>query len=146
VTLREHMRFTKDDANDVVEAAFDLTLKTPEDADEWARCVSTMLLSYGQKVWLLIDLSGLKVRPTASAAFGKRRAEVLEKFAHASVRFGGDPWTVVSINTSAALHHTHGNVFSTRDEALRFLLSLRDQLHDELALAKTALATPRPDR
>jgi hypothetical protein len=105
-----------------------------------------MLLSYGQKVWLLIDLSGLKVRPTASAAFGKQRAEVLEKYAHASVRFGGDPWTIVSINTSAALHHTHGNVFSTRDEALRFLLSLRAQLHDELALTKTALATPRPDR
>lgn len=126
------MRFLHDSALDVVESISDqVVLNSPADVDEWATHVSDALAGFGKKVWLLINLDGLVVRPTASAAFGKRRAEVLQRFARASVRYGGDPWTLVSISTSAERHHTHGNVFATREEALRFLLALRDELEPQ---------------
>lgn len=132
--MRDRLRFLHDAALDVVESFSDqIVLNSAADVDEWASHVSEALAQYGKKVWLLINLDGLVVRPTASASFGKRRAEVLQRFACASVRYGGDPWTLVSITTSAARHDTHGNVFPTRDEALRFLLALRDELEPQHA-------------
>jgi hypothetical protein len=124
--VREKMRFVQLPDIDVVEALFDdCVLKSPEDAQTWADTVSSIMSAYPGKVWLLINLDGLIVRPSASVAFGKLRADVLGRFAHASVRYGGDPWTLVSINTSAVVHQTHGNVHRTRDAALAELLTLR---------------------
>ena len=124
--MRDKIRFTEDQELDIVEAHFDgLVLTSPAEAEYWARHVSAMLGDFGRKLWLLIDLEGLIVRPPASAAFGRLRADVLQRHAHASVRYGADPWTRVSIKTSAVVHQTHGNVFATREEALRCLLDLR---------------------
>jgi hypothetical protein len=124
--VKDRMRFFRHEQMNVVEAVFDACiLKDDVDAQTWAETVHELLAAYGDKVWLLINLDGLVVRPNASAQFGKLRADVLGRHAHASVRYGGDPWTLVSIHTSADAHGTHGAVYRTREEALDALLQLR---------------------
>lgn len=117
-------RFQHHPDTDVVEAFFeDVVLSSPEDVAHWDRDVRQQLGGYGRKVRLLISLDGLVVKPAATAIFGETRARVLAEFAIASVRYGGDGWTRMSIHTSAVRHQTHGEVFPDRATALRALLA-----------------------
>jgi hypothetical protein len=124
------MRFTpvflSSPGRKVVEARFrDVLLHDASDADEWARRVDVELRRFGGQVDLLIDLEGLKVRPPASRRFGEVRARILSTHARHSVRFGPDPWTATSVNTSRVLHGAEANIFASRAEALAALLELR---------------------
>lgn len=108
---------------DIVESFFvDVVLAGPDDVERWEREIGA-LLTPGAPHRLLIDLDGLVVKPAAAGAFGEARARVLARYARCSARYGGDGWTRMSIHTSAIRQNTHGEVFETRDEALRYLRS-----------------------
>ena len=120
------LRFQHHPFDDVVETFFDdVVLAAVEDVKRWEEDVRLQLASYGRKVLLLICLDGLVVKPAAAAAFGVARSAVLAEFAIASTRYGGDGWTRMSIHTSAVRYHTHGDVFPSRDTALKALLAQR---------------------
>jgi hypothetical protein len=122
------MRFDYDSANDVVSASFsDCVLNEKADVDRWEREVSRRLGTFGRKVDLLIDLSGLTVKPAVSALFGEARARVLSRYALRSFRYGADRSTRTSIFTSAAIYGAEANVFDTRDSALGALLEARKE-------------------
>lgn len=122
------IRFTYLPDMDAVLAEFDdVELNTPADAARWAREVDVRLGSFGHKVDLLINLDGLRVKPAASAEFGRRRAEVLAKHAKSSYRFGGDRHTVTSIFTSSVLAGAATNVCASYEEALAALRSDRKE-------------------
>jgi hypothetical protein len=113
------MSFTYQAAHDVVLARFDgVELTTSIDAARWAAEVDEKLGAFGRKVTLIIDLTGLVVRPTAAAEFGRLRAEVLAKHSTTSYRFGGDRATVTSVYTSAVIHHADANHFASYEAAL----------------------------
>lgn len=129
--MRARMHFVHNATLDIVESTSGgIVLASPDEVGMWARLADEMLGAFGKKVWLLIDLRGLAVRPPASAAFGIARARLLERHVFASVRFGADPWTGVAVNVSALVHQTHGNVFDTREQALACLLDLRRVMTD----------------
>jgi hypothetical protein len=116
--LREH---------DAVLARFDdVELVTPADAARWAKEVEAKLEGYGRKVYLLIDLGGLVVKPTAAREFGRLRADVLAKYAHASFRFGGDRPTITTVYTSSVLHNAAANHHASFEDALAALKRERD--------------------
>lgn len=120
------LRFQHHPFDDVIEAFFDdVTLANVEDVNRWEGDVRLQLASYGRKVLLLICLDGLVVKPSVTAAFGVARSSVLADHAIASVRYGGDGWTRMSIHTSAVRYHTHGDVFPSRETALTALLAQR---------------------
>src|SRR5688500_12288491 len=102
------MRFTvvpTPDAPKLVEAQFrDVVLHDAADADECAKRADAGRGRFGERVDLLSDLEGLRVRPGASRRFGEARARVLAAHAHDSARYGPDRWTATSVNTSRVLH------------------------------------------
>jgi hypothetical protein len=104
-----------------------IVLENDADVRAWAREVERAIagLRLGRRVPLLIDLGGLHVRPRASIAFGRTRSELLAKYTTASVRYGADAWTKVSIETSRVLHGSDANLCSTREEAIACLQVLR---------------------
>jgi len=120
------IRFRYVAEDDAVLAEFEnVEIQTREDADRWAREVDVRLRSFGRKVDLLINLDGLQVKPAASRDFGRRRAEVLEKYARSSYRFGGDRPTLTSVLTSAVIEQTDANVYGSFAAARNALLSAR---------------------
>lgn len=111
--------FTYQAAHDVVLARFEgVELNSSADAARWAVEVDEKLRVFGRKVTLVIDLTGLVVRPTAAAEFGRLRAEVLAKHSTSSYRFGGDRATVTSVYTSSVIHHADANHYASYDAAI----------------------------
>jgi len=120
------MEFHHDVENDVVTAHFEnCVLETPDDALLWQDEVGKELARFGRKVDLLINLDGLIVRFPAGRAFGRARAEVLERFAIHSFRYGGDEMTRTFVNTSGMITGAEVNAFANREDALSALLELR---------------------
>jgi hypothetical protein len=113
------MRFTHLEADDVVLAEFEnVELATNADVTRWANEVGRRLVAFGRKVDLLINLDGLRVKAAASREFGRRRAEVLQRYTSRSFRFGGDRSTVTSVLTSAVIERAPDNVHGSYEEAL----------------------------
>ncbi len=120
------MRFEYDPAIDAVHASFtDCVLATPKDVTRWEREVSADLSYLGRRVDLLIDMTGLIVKPAVSLLFGEARARVLGTYAIHSFRYGADRTTRISVLTSSAIHGVDANVFATRAEAIAALLESR---------------------
>jgi hypothetical protein len=120
------MRFEYDGALDAVHASFtDCVLNERKDVERWEREVSRRLDTFGRRVDLLIDLTGLLVKASASAAFGEARSRVLEKYAIRSFRYGADRSTRTSVYTSAAIHGAAANVHPTREAAIAALIEAR---------------------
>ena len=120
------MEFHHDVSNDVVTAHFEnCVLETADDALRWQAEVEKELARFGRKVDLLINLDGLIVRFAAGRAFGRARAEVLERFAIHSFRYGGDETTRTFVNTSGMITGAEVNAFSNREQAMAALLELR---------------------
>lgn len=113
------LTFTHLPAHDAVHARFEnVELVTPADALRWSKETSAKLEPFGRKMYLIIDLAGLVVKPTAAKEFGRLRAEVLAKYAVASYRYGGDRATVTTVYTSAVLHNAAANHYGSFDEAI----------------------------
>lgn len=122
------MSFRHDTIYDVVEARFEgVELLGEADVLRWKHEVERHLSAFGKKVYLLIDLRGLMVRPAASTSFGRHRTEVLQRFTEMSFRYNGDLRTRASVSTSHALYNAPSNMYGTREEALAALLSARRQ-------------------
>lgn len=120
------MEFHHDVENDVVTANFSgCVLETPADALRWQTEVESSLARFGRKVDLLINLDGLIVRMAAGRAFGRARAEVLEKYAIHSFRYGGDSTTRTFVSTSGMITGAEVNAFETREAAMTALMVLR---------------------
>ena len=69
------MRFEYDPAIDAMHASFtDCVLATPTEVTRWEREVSAELSHLGRRVDLLIDMTGLVVKPAVSLLFGEARA------------------------------------------------------------------------
>ena len=121
------IRFRYVAADDVVLAEFEnVNVETAADVARWEREVDERLASFGRKLDLIINLDGLKIHPRTSRDFGRARAQVLGKHAHASYRFGGDGPTRVSINTSSVLDQADANLYATYEEARAALLRDRE--------------------
>lgn len=111
-------RFSLDALNDCVVAEFDeVILKDEADVKQWGVDVRAKLAAYGRKVYLLIDLTGLIVKPGAASAFGRERALVLAQYTIHSYRYGGATSTKTAIFTSAVLHGADANVYLSRQKA-----------------------------
>ena len=122
------LTFTYLTEHDAVHARFEnVELVNAADATRWAKETSAKLESFGRKVYLLIDLAGLVVKPTAAKEFGRLRAEVLSKYALESYRYGGDRPTVTTVYTSSVLHNAAANHYGSFDEALAAMK--RDRVH-----------------
>lgn len=122
------MSFRHDTIYDVVEARFEgVELNGEADVLRWKLEVERHLSAFGKKVYLLIDLRGLMVRPAASLSFGRHRTEVLQRFTEMSFRYNGDLRTRASVSTSHTLYNAASNMYGTREEALAALLSTRRQ-------------------
>lgn len=120
------MRFEYDAAIDAVNASFtDCVLATGKDVERWEREVKARLATFGRRVDLLIDMSGLVVKATASVAFGEARTRVLSTFAIHSFRYGADRTTRISVLTSSAIHGVDANVYESREDAVKALLDSR---------------------
>lgn len=119
------MRFVwVDEKEGIVEALFSgFEMRTEGDVIRWRTAVERELSKFGRKVLLLINLDGLSVRPGAAKAFGNHRAEVLERFAIHSFRYGGDGSTKTTVFTTAVLAGAEANVYPTRAAALEALKS-----------------------
>ncbi len=117
------MRFVLlDEKRGIVEALFTgFELRTEADVARWKAGVERELARFGRKVMLLINLDGLSVRPGASKAFGLHRAQVLERFAVHSFRYGGDGSTKTTVFTTAVLSGAEANHYPTREAALEAL-------------------------
>ena len=113
------MTFTYLAEHDAVCARFEkVELVSAADALRWSTEVALKLGSFGRKVYLLIDLEGLIVKPTAARDFGRLRAEVLSKYALASYRYGGDRPTITTVYTSSVLHNAAANHYGSFEEAV----------------------------
>jgi hypothetical protein len=126
---RESLRFVVlDDKLGVVEALFSgFELRTEADVLRWKTSVERELARFGRRVTLLINLDGLSVRPAAAKAFGAHRAQVLERFALRSFRYGGDGTTKTTVFTTSVLSGAEANIHPSREEALPALMqSLAD--------------------
>jgi hypothetical protein len=122
------MRFQYDPSLDAVHASFtDCVLSTPKDVERWEREVKARLATFGRKVDLLIDMSGLIVKPAVSTLFGEARARVLRMYANRSFRYGADRSTRISVFTSSVIHQIDANVFATREEAIEALIQSRQR-------------------
>lgn len=122
------MRFEYDASLDAVHASFsDCVLSVPKDVERWEREVKARLATFGRRVDLLIDLSGLVVKSVVGSLFGEARARVLGTYANHSFRYGADRSTRISVLTSSAIHGVDANVFATRDEAINALIQSRRQ-------------------
>jgi hypothetical protein len=120
------VRFLYDVDLDAVHASFaNCVLADGRDVEQWEREVSRRLASFGRKVDLLIDLTGLMVKPSASAAFGEARTRTLERYTLRSFRYGADRSTRTSVFTSAAIHGAAANVYPTREAAVAALIAAR---------------------
>ena len=120
------MRFDYDVTIDAVHASFtDCVLSTAADVTRWEREVSLRLSTFSRRVDLIIDMSGLLVRPAVSALFGKARSRVLGTYSIHSFRYGADRATSISVLTSAAIHGVDANVCETRADAVAALLASR---------------------
>jgi hypothetical protein len=116
MSLKSH--FTYDALNDCVVAEFDeVILKDEADVGRWSTDVRAKLATFGRKVYLLIDLTGLIVKPGAAAPFGRERALILAQFTVHSYRYGGATSTKTAIFTSAVLHGADANVYLSRQKA-----------------------------
>lgn len=140
--------FTYDPVHDLVDASFrDVILETDEDVVLWRREVEKRFQRYGRPVDLIIDLEGLIVKPSAARAFGAHRAEVLAENTRVSYRFNGNPQTRTSIYTSSVIHGADANIYESRDDALKALLSNRESgtipNRTPLAPASQRAASPR---
>ena len=113
--------------HDAVLASFiGVELATLADVVRWVREVDIRMGTFGRKFDLLIDLTGLVVKPSAAAEFGRRRAEVLSKHTLSSFRFGGDRPTVTSVYTSSVLYKAAANHHATLDDAILALKKDRE--------------------
>ena len=105
--------------HDAVHARFEnVELVSAADAIRWSKEVAAKLEPYGRKVYLLIDLTGLVVKPTAAKEFGRLRAEVLAKYSVESYRYGGDRPTITTVYTSSVLHSAAANHYGSFDDAV----------------------------
>jgi len=121
------MEFHLDEQHDVVTAHFEsCVLEVPDDAVRWRTEVERHLSAFGRKLDLLINLDGLVVKLPAVRSFGEERSAVLAKYATRSFRYGGDPLTRSSINTSGMRTGADVNQYETREQALRALLASRE--------------------
>lgn len=131
--------------HDLVDASFrDVILETDEDVLCWRREVEKRFQRYGRPVDLIIDLEGLIVKPSAARSFGAHRAEVLAENTRVSYRFNGNPQTRTSIYTSAVIHGADANIYESREEALKALLSNREAgtIPNRTPLAPTSQRAP----
>lgn len=96
----------------------DVVLRTQREAEAWFQKVLELFEAHGSREYVLIGLDGLVVRSAAARRFGELRADVLSRWSRGSFRYGGDTFTQTYISTTSVLHHTDGDLFATRDEAL----------------------------
>ena len=120
------IRLTYEAEHDYVHAAFvNVVLHDEDDVERWRHDISARLATFGRQVDLIIDLTGLVVRPRAASLFGRLRGGVLKQYALHSFRYGGDGDTRTSIFTSSVLHKADANVHPTREKAVAALLAQR---------------------
>jgi hypothetical protein len=118
--------FDYDEQHDVVTATFeDCILNNALDVARWRTEVEGHLSKFPSKVDLLIDLNGLVVKYTAGRVFGRERSEVLMRYTRRSFRYGGDEMTRMFVSTSGVINGAAVNVYRSRDEAMKALLSDR---------------------
>ena len=127
--VRWSMFFWRDPLHDVVTMTFhDCVLETPEDATDFMRLVFAHIQRHKTPTDVLIDYSGLVVKPAAARQFGLERAEFGRRFVKRSYRFSvATTSSRTAIYTSSVLEGAHTNLYTTRDDALAALLAQRSK-------------------
>ncbi len=74
---------------------------------------------------LLVDMSGIVVKPAVATAWNATRARMAEKYIAKTYRFGGDRQTVTAVHLGQVLSNTDGTIYADRPAALAGLLADR---------------------
>jgi hypothetical protein len=121
------MFFWRDPLHDVVTMTFNhCVIETPEDATDFMRVVFAQIQRHKTPTDVLIDYSGLVIKPQAARQFGVERAEFARRFVKRSYRFSVTTTSSkTAIYTSSVLAGAETNVYFAREEALAALLAQR---------------------
>lgn len=125
--VRWRMLFWHDPAHDVVTMTHqNCVLETPEDATDFMRVVFSHIERHKTPADVLIDYTGLIVKPAAARQFGLERAEFGRRFIKRSYRFNVNTTSSRTvIYTSSVLAGAQTNMYATREDALAALLAQR---------------------
>jgi hypothetical protein len=76
---------------------------------------------------LLVDMSGLVVKPTVATAWNAARGYMVQRYLRNTYRFGGERRTTTAVHLGHVLQRVDGTIYASREEALAALLADRAQ-------------------
>jgi len=102
-------------------------LETEEEVEAWKRHLFSQLEAVGAKVYLLIDIGGLRISPAVSSLYGEIAKEVTERFTLGVVRYTSIPsrLTTATVQIEAAANLFSSNIRPDRESAEKALAEMR---------------------
>jgi hypothetical protein len=74
---------------------------------------------------LLVDMSGLVVKPTVATAWNAARGYMVQRYLRNTYRFSAERRTATAVHLGQVLQKVDGTIYASRDEALTALLADR---------------------
>jgi hypothetical protein len=107
----------------------DLHMNTIADVTAWRRAIMEEMKKFrGQKVCLLIDVSGVTIDPAVAPEYGRFAREVVETHTTCAIRYGSvDGWTAAELRLQAVINRYPARVVRDREAALEALRNIRSQ-------------------
>ncbi len=124
--------FSYSATHDVVTLRYtDLVLETGEDVVWFEQeCESFWQRFHGsrqspERKIVLVDLSGIVVKPAVANAWNAVRARLADKYIARTYRYGGERRTVTAIHLGQVLNKTDGTIYEDREQALAAIIADR---------------------
>ncbi|HWQ32348.1 MAG TPA: ATP-binding protein [Blastocatellia bacterium] len=137
-------RFTLDREQNILFINFaGLRIESREQVDEMAQCVRAAYEAQGRRIYAVADYEGTEIAPEIIDYYGERIKELHDRYGIATVRYSSSGLTRSVLRYLGAAKDLESNTFATREEAIRAIQEIENQLRSETVQSAWSALNPR---